>query len=142
MSDSRNPTPAASTPEPNTLQIAEAWQAAANAQDEAQLLALSHPEIEIVGPRGVARGREILTAWLERAGLTLTTRRRFMRGDAAVLAQHGVWRSTQTDDVQGEAELASSFRVAAGQVTHFARYDTLAEALHAAQLSDADEVLH
>lgn len=93
---------------PEVFAVAEAWQAAANAHDRGWLLELSDPEIEIVGPRGVARGHEVLGAWLERAGLTAQTKRGFVRGDTVVLAQHGVWRSVATGDFQGEAELATS----------------------------------
>ncbi len=34
-----------------SVQIAQAWQEAVNAQDKNKLLELSHPQIEIVGPR-------------------------------------------------------------------------------------------
>ena len=57
--------------------VAQAWQEAVNAQDEALLLLLSHPDIKIVGPRGTAQGHEVLAAWLGRAGLYLETRRVF-----------------------------------------------------------------
>ena len=121
---------------------ATAWQEAVNAQDETLLLQLSHPDIELVGPRGTAQGHEILVTWLERAGLTLETRRVFAKGDAVVFSQYGVWRSLEAGELQGEAEVASSFLVQDGQVTEIARYDTLAEALAHASLSEADEVLN
>ena len=119
---------------------ATAWQEAVNAQDEALLLLLSHPDINIVGPRGTAQGHEVLAAWLGRAGLTLETHRVFAGGDAVVFAQTGVWRALETGDPQGEAEVASSFVVRNGQVAEIARYDTLAEALARAGLSETDEL--
>ncbi len=121
--------------------IAQRWQEAVNVQDKARLLELSHPDIEIVGPRGVAQGHEVLLAWLERAGLTLETKRVFAGGESVVFAQHGVWRSPETNEPQGEAEVASSFLIQDGQVTEFARYDTFSEALARAGLSEADEFL-
>lgn len=123
------------------LKAATAWQEAVNAQDEALLLLLSHPDIKIVGPRGTAQGHEVLAAWLGRAGLTLETRRTFAKGDAVVFAQRGVWQSVAAGEPQGEADVASSFLVQNRQVAEIARFDTLAEALSHAGLSEADEVL-
>jgi hypothetical protein len=76
---------------------------------------------------------------LERAGLNLGTKRVFAGEQSVVFAQHGVWHTLGTGVVQGEAEVFTSFRIAGGQVTELARYDTLAEALGRAGLSEADE---
>ena len=124
----------------NPAATVQAWQNAANTQDKNCLLELSDPNIEIVGPRGSGHGHELLEAWLARAGLSLETKRIFAQGDAVVLAQHGVWRSPETGEVTGEADLASSFRVAAGRVTQFSRFDRLSEALEQAQLTETDEI--
>jgi len=121
------------------LAIVKAWQDAANSQDVDRLIDLSAAQIEIVGPRGVSYGHQVLRDWLGRAGLVVTTLRAFAQGDAVVLAQHGVWRSVDTGTIQGEADLASAFRVVGQAVTHVARYETLAEALAAVGLSEADE---
>lgn len=120
---------------------ATAWQEAVNAQDETLLLRLSHPDTELVGPRGTAQGHDVLSTRLKRAGLTLETRRVFAKGNAVVFSQYGVWRPLEAGGLQGEAEVASSFLVDDGQVTEVARYDTLAEALAHAGLGEADEVL-
>ena len=122
------------------LTTATAWQEAVNAQDEALLLLLSDPDIRIVGPRGTAQGHEVLAAWLALAGLTLETRRTFAKGDAVVFAQRGVWRSVETDEAQGEAEVATRFVVQNGKVTEIARFDALDEALSHAGVSGSDEV--
>jgi hypothetical protein len=73
-----------------TVNVLAAWQDAANRQDVEQLLALSDPKIEIVGPRGVARGHQVLTEWLSRAGLTLETFRTFAKDGVVVMAQRGM----------------------------------------------------
>jgi hypothetical protein len=122
------------------FEIAEAWQQAANNQDSERLLALSDPNIEVVGPRGSGFGHQLLRDWLGRAGLTLTTLRAFGRGNSVVLAQQGVWRSSETGAVTGEHDLASRFAVEGGRVVRFGRYDSLAEALAAAGLNDADAI--
>lgn len=123
----------------DSVAVVQAWQTAANIQDKGQLLALSDPGIEIVGPRGSGYGHQLLAAWLERAGLVLETRRTFARSEAVVMAQHGVWRSLDTGEPREEADLASSFRVAGGRVTRFSRHDALADALQQADLTEADE---
>ncbi len=120
--------------------VVAAWVAAANAQDVGSLLALSSPEIEIVGPRGSGHGHQLLRDWLERAGLTLETRRIFARGPAVVVEQQGIWRSLDSAAVTGSKGIASAFQVTGGRVTRFARYDELVEALRAAELSVLDEI--
>jgi hypothetical protein len=122
------------------VEIVFAWQDAANRQDVDRLLALSDPAIEIIGPRGSGRGHQLLRDWLGRAGATLTTRRAFARGPVVVLAQHGVWRAADGGAVSGEADLAARFRVEAGRVTEFARYDELDTALAEAGLVGNDEI--
>lgn len=124
---------------PDALAVARAWQDAANRADVERLLALSHEDVEIAGPRGSVRGREVLRVWLARAGLTLDTRRVFARGGEVVMAQQGVWRSSDTGGVVGEAGVATRFRVEGGRVAYLARFDALEDALAAAGLGEADE---
>lgn len=122
------------------LTIAEAWQEAASRQDIERLLALSDPDIEVVGPQGGGRGHQLLRDWMGRARLSLATLRAFARDETVVLAQHGVWRSAETGELIGEQDIASVFRVDGGRVARFARHDGLDEALAAAGITDADEV--
>lgn len=67
-----------------TVATVRAWQEAANRQDAGEILARSASDIRIVGPRGVAQGHDVLRAWLKRAGLTLTTRSLYARGETVV----------------------------------------------------------
>jgi hypothetical protein len=126
-------------PTSSPLDVALAWQDAANRQDAGALELLSHPEIEIVGPRGSARGRQLLRDWLARANLALESRRSFARGDAVVLDQRGTWRSAEANEIVGEADVATSFRVDGGRVTRLARFDRLGDALRDADLGEEDE---
>jgi ketosteroid isomerase-like protein len=123
------------------IDLVQRWQDAANRQDIALLLALSGPNIEIVGPRGMAQGHNILAEWVRRAGAQFTIQRIFARADRVVVVQQGIWRSAQTGAVIGEAQVASSFRVEQGRIMRVARYDTLEQALDDAGLTDADEQL-
>ncbi len=118
--------------------IAQVWQDAASNQDVDRLLDLSDPQIEIVGPRGSGYGHQLLRDWVGRAGLSLTTLRVFACGNAVVIAQHGVWRSGETGEIAGEADVASHFRVDDGRVVRVARFDSLDAALAEAELSEAD----
>jgi hypothetical protein len=122
-----------------TIALVQQWQGAANRQDIPLLLALSDPEIELVGPRGVAHGHAALAEWAQRAGAQLMTWRIFARGDRAAAAQHGMWRSPETGEAAGEADVATSFLVREGRVIRVARYDALDQALCDAQVTMADE---
>ena len=127
-------------PQEHPTAIARAWQEAANERRIDRLLALSDPAIELVGPRGVAHGHQILRDWLDRAGLRLGTLRTFARESAVVMEQRGDWRSPETGESLGEAIVATIFRVADRRVTQLARYESLDVALANAGLSYADEV--
>ena len=121
--------------------VVHAWIDAANRQDGDGLVALSDADIEIVGPRGAVRGAAVLRDWLTRAGLTLENERTFARDGAVVVEQHGVWRSAETGEFVGEANVASRFEVADGRVTAFERYDDLNAALADAGLKESDETV-
>jgi hypothetical protein len=123
----------------SAIAIVQAWQAAANDQNIDRLLELSAPDIVIIGPRGRGAGHQLLREWIARAGLTLATQRMFQHGDTVVLAQHGTWQSSATNGAASEADLASRFRVRDEHVIEFERYEDLASALTAADMSEADE---
>ncbi len=122
------------------VDVAAAWQAAANAQDVDTLLALSDPNIEIAGPRGSGVGHQLLREWIARAGLTLSTLRVFARGDTVVFAQRGIWRSMDSGGVTGERSLASLFQIRDGHIVKVARFDDLAAACGAAGLGSSEEI--
>lgn len=118
--------------------IAHAWVEAANRQDGDRLTELSSPDIEIVGPRGSVRGTAVLREWLTRAGLTLESKRTFVRGGTVVVEQYGVWRSVETGEAAGEASVASRFEVEGGRIVAYERFDDLGAALTAAGLEESD----
>ncbi len=126
--------------EQDRLAVVNGWVDAANAPDAERLLALSDPDIEIVGPRGSGFGHQLLRDWLARAGLELETLRTFAGGDMLLLEQRGVWRSQETGAVTGEKIQASFFQVKGGLVAKFARFDSLDEAFAATGLDLSDEV--
>ena len=125
------------TPTPSDIVLA--WLDAVNAHDADAALERTAPDVPIVGPRGTGLGREVIRAWLGHAGATFGTRAVYAGGDAVVVAQRGVWRDPAGGAALGEAEVATRFRVADGQVAELQRYDELATALRDAGLS-ADDV--
>lgn len=129
--EDRNTQPAAT--------IAHAWVAAANAQDADRLAALSSPQIEIVGPRGSARGVEILRVWLLRAGLTLETTRTFARDSHVVMAHRGTWQTPDTTN-PSSADISSGFDVEGGCVVRYQRFDDVQTALASAALDESHEI--
>lgn len=123
----------------SAVRTVRAWLAAVNAGDAEAALAATSPDVRIVGPRGTARGHEVLRAWLGHAGATFATRAVYARDGRVVVAQHGVWRDAATGAVVGEMEVTSRFLVEDGRVAELERYDELAAALRAAGLSEEDD---
>lgn len=123
----------------SSLDVVRAWLAAVNNRDYDLTIEKSDPNIEIIGPRGAGYGRPLLRDWLNHARVRLESRRAFARGNTVVVAQRGEWRAVETGEVIGEADVASLFRVEGGRVAHYARYDSLAEALERAGLDYTDE---
>lgn len=124
----------------STLSTVYAWLEAINQQDAEGLLTLSDPNIEIAGPRSVVQGRHVLREWLDRAGIQLITQHTFARDAVVVVAQRAVWRSPETGEVIGEADVASHFRVDGKHVAYYARYERLDEALEKAGLARSDAI--
>lgn len=117
----------------------ERWHALLNAGDVDGMLALVHPDVAIGGPRGTSRGRQVVREWFGRAGVRLTPARYFGRDSIVVVEEEGVWQ------VSGGAAdrrvVWSLFAVHDGMVTRIQRFDSLATALAAAGLDEADEVV-
>lgn len=114
------------------------WLAALNSANAEALLALSAPDIALIGPRGTASGHDALRTWLQHAGASFTTLATYARGGAVVVAQRGVWRGPDTGYVESAVEVATRFRVTAGRVTELQRYEEVDAALEAAGLTRAD----
>jgi hypothetical protein len=127
------------------LAVVEEWLSAVDARDRARLMALTTPEVEVVGPRGSARAdRAVLSEWLGRAGFSAEARRWFCGGDGRVVVEQDArWVDVTTGAEQDRARIASEFLVDPGRhlVTRYVRHDAgTAAALAAAGLSEDDEV--
>ena len=119
--------------------IVEAWHEALNAGDVDRLVALSHPDIEVGGPRGTGRGAQLLREWVDRANIRLNPRRVFHRADTVVVEQEAEWSSADPGQVTGSQAVSSVFVVRDGQIMCVVRYPDLADALRAVNLDESYE---
>ena len=119
------------------IQTVTAWHEALNSADVDRLVALSHPEVEVGGPRGTARGAQILREWVDRANIHLEPLRVFHEADTVVVEQEAEWQSA---DPGGRQRVASVFVVRDGLVTGVVRYPDLASAMRAANLDASHEI--
>ena len=125
---------------PESTAIVAQWIEAANAKNPERLSELSSPDIEIIGPRGSGHGLPLLLDWLERAELDLNPEKTFADEQHVVVKGHGVWRSVETGELIGEADVVLRFEVRGKQVTTFERFDNLDVALEAAGLREDNKV--
>lgn len=121
------------TPE---IQTVIAWHDALNEGDVERLVALSHPDVAVGGPRGSAHGAQILREWVARANIRLEPGRTFGEASTVVVEQGAEWQSTVPGGVQ---TVASVFVVSDGLVASVVRYPDLASALQAANLDASRE---
>jgi hypothetical protein len=124
------------------LAVVEEWSDAVNRGDGQRLLHLSDQDVEVVGPRGSVRGRQVLSDWLTRAGFSSESRRWFCGGDGdVVVEQDAMWVDLATGEELGRAVVAAQFLVKDGVVASYQRHDDLSAALAAAGLDEErDEV--
>ena len=117
-----------------------AWHEALNAGDAESVASLAHPEVEVGGPRGSARGRQVLKDWVARANVRLEPLRSFKCGGTMVVEEAATWRDAQTGESVGAATVATVFELDGGLVTGIFRYDGLEDALRNAGLDGSDEI--
>jgi hypothetical protein len=121
------------------IQTVIAWHVALNSGDVERLVALSHPDVEVGGPRGGGHGARILCEWVDRANVRLEPGRTFGEADTVVVEQEAMWRVAASEEVGGAQTVASVFVVREGLVTSVVRYPDLGSALRAANLDETHE---
>jgi len=122
------------------VRVVAAWHEALNGGDAERLVGLSHPDIEVGGPRGTGRGAQLLRDWVLRAGIHLVPRRIFHQRETVVVEQEAGWGAAGTGETSGNQTVASVFVVRDGLVVSVARHPDLAEALRAAGIEGSQEL--
>jgi hypothetical protein len=119
------------------LGVVETWLDAINRRDVGAAVAVSQPEIEVVGPRG--RGSMLASAlgeWLARSGFSGRPVRWFCGGDGRVVVElDAQWTDPISGAPQDNLMIGASVRVDGGGLAAFERFDNgLSSALEAAGL--------
>ena len=124
-----------------SLGVVEEWLLAVNRGDDQRVLDLSAEDVEIVGPRGSGRGRQVLAGWLIRASFTAKALRWFCGADGTVVVeQEARWSDKESGAELGRARAGSQFIVSGGAVVYYQRHESLDLALTAAGLDTTAEV--
>jgi ketosteroid isomerase-like protein len=123
----------------SAVRIVEAWHEALNVGDIDGLVALSHPDVEVGGPRGTGRGVQLLREWVDRTNIRLDARRVFRRTDTVVVEQEAQWSSADTGQATGSQVVASAFVVRDERIMSVVRYPDLVGALLAVNLDESYE---
>jgi ketosteroid isomerase-like protein len=121
-------------------EVVEAFHRALNAGDAERLVGLVQEDVELVGPRGTGQGADLLREWVGRAGIRLTPRRVFARGQTVVVEEDAAWRDPGTGEAQGAQVVATVFDLRGGRIARINRLPDLEAALRAAGLETSDEV--
>ena len=117
-----------------------AWHEALNAGDAQRVASLSHPDVEVGGPRGSAQGRQVLRDWIARANVRLEPLRLFRRVQTVVVEEAATWSDALSGETVGESTVATVFTLDGGLVAGIFRYDGLEEALRGAGFDGSDEI--
>lgn len=105
------------------------------------MAALVHPQVEIGGPRGTARGVKTLREWFGRANIQLIPERWFVQGNQVVVTQSAGWHAPDSGEITSRQAVATLFCVNdAGLITRIVRHESLPAALEDACMAMEDEV--
>lgn len=119
----------------STWEVVHEWHTVLNDGDVGQLTSLVREDVEVGGPRGTARGVQVLRDWFGRANITLTPTRYFSRDEFVVVEEEGEWISANSKQI-----VTTAFVVTDGLIAHIMRYDNLESALKEAGLDESHRV--
>jgi hypothetical protein len=104
------------------LRAALDWLSAVTARDKERLIALSDAEIGIHGPRGIARGVDVLERWFDTTHLRIVPREAYRDGDRVLVVHDMEWLDAE-GGVSGTLRNASVFTIVDGLVGDYQRDD-------------------
>lgn len=115
-----------------TVRVVGEWHDAVNAEEIEQVLRLCAPDVAVAGPRGTARGHDVMRAWLQRSGIQLEPQEPMVERDGRVVVRElARWRTSEPAPsgapVQDPAETWVEFGVTDGLVSLVRRYETADE---------------
>lgn len=119
----------------NTIDIANQWIARVNDKDIKAVLEVSDPHIELVGPRGVAEGHDILQKWIEQSGIQMETQDYYAKDEEVICVQKATW-----ENQSGHVTIYTYMQIRNKKVHRLGRYDTLDDAFGQCLLSEEDLV--
>ncbi len=122
------------------LAVVRRWHEALAAGAVEEVVALTEPDVAIGGPRGTARGHDVLRAWAASAGARLEPVRWFCGPDGRVVVDQRATWPDGSGRRTAPLEVATAFTVAGGRIGRIDRHPDLPTALAAAGLELADEV--
>jgi hypothetical protein len=121
------------------LGVVAEWHAAVNAGDAERAGELCTADVEVGGPRGSSRGREVVVDWVGHAGIRMEPVRWFCGAGGAVVEQDARWVDAATGALGDPVRLATAFAMADGRISRVLRHPDTAGALAVLDLSPADE---
>ncbi|MDQ0429859.1 hypothetical protein QOZ98_002687 [Planomicrobium stackebrandtii] len=119
----------------NNIRVAEQWTTGVNERDIKGVLKVSDPHIELIGPRGIAEGHDILQQWIKESGIKMETQDYYAKGNEVVCVQKATW-----ENQNGHVTIYTFMDIRNGKVHRLGRYDTLDDAFGQCQLSEEDKV--
>ncbi|MEJ7900528.1 MAG: nuclear transport factor 2 family protein [Thermomicrobiales bacterium] len=122
------------------IAVVQAFHDHLNDHNVTALLDLAANDVRVGGPRGSGEGKHLLEEWVGRASITMTPQRWFTNGQTVVVEQHATWHDPDTGAETGSQTVATAFTMEDGQIAGIARYGFLAEAVHAANMDEANEI--
>jgi ketosteroid isomerase-like protein len=119
------------------IQLVTAWHVAVNAGDTDRLAGIVSDDVEIGGPRGTARGLDVLIDWVGRSRIQMTPTDWYQRGETVVVCQQATWPTE--DGTPGiPQKVGSVFVIRDGRIERIARYPDLVEAFAETGLAETD----
>ena len=122
------------------IQIVNDWHEAVNSGDTERLAELVSDDVEIGGPRGTARGMDVLIDWVGRSRIQMAPTDWYQRGEKVVVCQQATW-PTEHGTPGIPQKVGSVFVVRDNRIERIARYPDLVEAFAVTGLAEIDRVV-
>ncbi len=120
-----------SVPDHDATVVVQNWHDAVNAGNVRRALVLCAPDVEVGGPRGTARGTEVMRVWLTRSGIELEPQEPLVERDGRIVVRElARWRSPDAPAAVPTLEPAVTwvvFEVSDGLIRSVHRYESAAE---------------